>query len=389
VNDDAGAAKPASDGPAQLSARDIASAASADDAPPAAARPELWKIALGLVIGTAGGFVGHWLKLPLAWMIGALFFTTVASVSGAPVAMSGTFRSVMVTVLGVMLGSAFVPGMTSRMLAWWPTITVLVLYCATITGVLMLYFHKVAGHTWTTSYFAGAPGGLNAMILIGGEMGGDVRIIALVHAARVLLVVLIVPLGFTLIGGYDQSARPPSGDAFASLHTLDIVLLTGCGVLGALGAHAIKMPAAAVTGPMILSAIVHLSGFTASKPPTELIAAAQVVVGATVGCRFADVPLRQIVRTFVEAIGSSVIMLSLTVLFAVLLHPLAETSIQAVVLAFSPGGLAEMSLIALALGIDAAFVSTHHIVRIIIVVVAAPVTFRLLRRRQLKKAEQT
>jgi uncharacterized membrane protein AbrB (regulator of aidB expression) len=44
-----------------------------------------------------------------------------------------------------------------------------------------------------------------------------------------------------------------------------------------------------------------------------------------------------------------------------------------------------MSLIALALGIDAAFVSTHHIIRIIIVVIAAPVTFRVLKRRQDKK----
>jgi membrane AbrB-like protein len=385
VNDDAGATKPAPAGHDQTTARASRPPASATTAA-ANKRPELSKIALALVIGTTGGFFAHWLKLPLAWMIGALLFTTVASVAGAPVAMARTFRGIMVTVLGVMLGSAFAPGMLGRMVDWWPTITVLAIYCATITGVLMLYFHKVAGHTWTTSYFAGAPGGLNEMIIVGGEMGGDVRTIALVHAARVLLVVLVVPFGFTLLGGYDQSARPPSGDAFASLQTLDIVLLTACGVLGALGARAIKMPAAFVTGPMILSAVVHLSGLTASKPPTELIAAAQVVMGTTVGCRFAGVPLRQIGRTLAEAVGSTTIMLGLTVLFALLLHPLAETSIQAIVLAFSPGGLAEMSLIALALGIDAAFVSTHHIVRIIIVVIAAPITFRVLKGRRARKA---
>jgi hypothetical protein len=385
VNDDAGGMKPAAADEAHTSAREPGSTTSGATVPPPK-RPELWKIGLALVIGTAGGYVANTLGLPLAWMIGALLFTTIASIAGAPVAMARSFRGIMVTVLGVMLGSAFAPGMLSRMVDWWPTIVVLVLYCATITGVLMLYFHKVAGHTWTTSYFAGAPGGLNEMIIVGGEMGGDVRTIALVHAARVLLVVLVVPFGFTLLGGYDQSARPPSGDAFASLQTLDIVVLTACGVLGALGARAIKLPAAFVTGPMILSAVVHLSGLTSSKPPTELIAAAQVVMGTTVGCRFAGVPLRQIGRTLAEAVGSTTIMLSLTVLFALLLHPLAETSIQAIVLSFSPGGLAEMSLIALALGIDAAFVSTHHIIRIIIVVIAAPITFRLLKRRRAKKA---
>ncbi|HUT50169.1 MAG TPA: AbrB family transcriptional regulator [Alphaproteobacteria bacterium] len=348
-------------------------------------RPELRTIALALVIGTVGGAAANWVGLPLAWMIGAMVFTTIASIVGAPVAMAPTARSMMVTVLGVMLGSAFAPGMAGRILDWWPTIAILTIYCATITGVLMVYFHKVAGHSWTTSYFAGAPGGLNEMIIVGGEMGGDVRTIALVHGARVLLVVLVVPFGFMLIGDYDQAARPPSGDAFTSLGARDIALLTACGVIGALGGRAIRLPAAFVTGPMILSAVVHLTGLTSSRPPTELIAAAQVVMGTAVGCRFAGVPLRIIGRTLAEAAGSTTIMLGLTLLFALLLQPLAETSFQAIVLSFAPGGLAEMSLIALALGIDAAFVSTHHIIRIIIVVIAAPIIFRLLKRRQATK----
>jgi len=49
------------------------------------------------------------------------------------------------------------------------------------------------------------------------------------------------------------------------------------------------------------------------------------------------------------------------------------------VLAYAPGGLAEMSLIALALHADVAFVSSHHVVRILLIVTLAPLTFRLLR----------
>lgn len=54
-------------------------------------------------------------------------------------------------------------------------------------------------------------------------------------------------------------------------------------------------------------------------------------------------------------------------------------------LAFAPGGVAEMSLVALALGIDAAYVATHHVVRIFIIVVAAPLLFRLVRRPEDKR----
>ena len=51
-----------------------------------------------------------------------------------------------------------------------------------------------------------------------------------------------------------------------------------------------------------------------------------------------------------------------------------------IVLAYAPGGLAEMSLIALSLGIETAFVATHHIIRIGLIVVVAPLVFTRIRR---------
>ena len=53
---------------------------------------------------------------------------------------------------------------------------------------------------------------------------------------------------------------------------------------------------------------------------------------------------------------------------------------EAMILVLSPGGLAEMSLIALSLGIDTAFVSSMHMFRIMIIVVLGPSLFRIGRR---------
>jgi len=58
------------------------------------------------------------------------------------------------------------------------------------------------------------------------------------------------------------------------------------------------------------------------------------------------------------------------------------------VLAFSPGGLTEMSLVALALEIDTAFVATHHIVRISVVVMAVPFLFKFLNRGEKYPSKQ-
>jgi uncharacterized membrane protein AbrB (regulator of aidB expression) len=122
------------------------------------------------------------------------------------------------------------------------------------------------------------------MVFVGSAMGGDVRIISITHAARVLLIVLILPFAFQWFLDYDPAARSSFGAALGELTASDLALLTLCGVAGFLGARALKVPAAAVVGPMILSAGVHLAGWTSAPPPDLLVAAAQVVVGAGIGC---------------------------------------------------------------------------------------------------------
>ena len=69
-------------------------------------------------------------------------------------------------------------------------------------------------------------------------------------------------------------------------------------------------------------------------------------------------------------------MISLTILLAAAASAFVDASIPALVLALAPGGLAEMSLIALALGIEAAFVAAHHVIRIALVVLVLPTMFR-------------
>ena len=121
-----------------------------------------------------------------------------------------------------------------------------------------------------------------------------------------------------------------------------------------------------------------MAGWTQSAPPWEIVAVAQVVVGSSVGAQFAGVPMERILRTIGASIGSTSLMLITTVCFALALSRLTGIGFEPIVLAFSPGGLAEMSLIALSLGIETAFVATHHIVRIAMIVIAAPLLFKVL-----------
>ncbi|MCG8597852.1 MAG: AbrB family transcriptional regulator [Kiloniellales bacterium] len=339
------------------------------------------RVALALVIGSLGGAAAQAAELPLAWMIGAMLATTLAAALGLPIAMWLGLRSVMVAVLGVMLGSAFSPEILDRLLEWALSLACLVVY-AGVSGALCLQaFRRLARFDPVTAYFSAMPGGLAEMTLVGGAMGGDERAISLIHAARLLIVILCLPFAFQLLAGYDPGLRPTAGDSLAAIGGTDLVILTACGALGYFGARALGIPAAPIVGPMILSAIVHLAGFTAARPPSELIAAAQVIVGSAIGCRFAGISRAFVQRAVAAALGGTAIHLGATLAFAGGLAAITGLQFEALVLAYSPGGLAEMSLIALAVGADAAFVATHHIFRIFTIVVLAPATFRLLRRR--------
>jgi membrane AbrB-like protein len=350
--------------------------------PPVLLAPTLRTTVVALVLGTCGGWLASRAGLPLAWMIGAMSATTAAAALGLPIAMPIGFRHFMVAVLGVMLGSGFSPEMLDRIGEWALSLAALALYAAAAGGAGLFYFRRICGYDAVTAYFSAMPGGLTEMVLVGTEMGGDSRIISLTQSSRLLLVVFALPFAFQAFVGYDPALRPAPGLPLSDVSTSDLAILALCGIAGFLGARAIKLPAAALVGPMVLSAAVHMAGWTAAKPPNELIAAAQVVVGIAIGCRFAGVTLRLIGRTLLAAAGGTVVLLTATILFALGLSGALDLPGEALILAFSPGGLAEMSLIAIAIGADAAFVATHHIVRIFLIVVFAPAAFRLLTRRR-------
>jgi len=73
-------------------------------------------------------------------------------------------------------------------------------------------------------------------------------------------------------------------------------------------------------------------------------------------------------------------MLGAAALAAFLLAPFTEASFVALWLAFAPGGLPEMALMSIALGVDPAFVSSHHLYRVLLLVILAPVFYKFLER---------
>ena len=133
-------------------------------------------------------------------------------------------------------------------------------------------------------------------------------------------------------------------------------------------------------GPLFLSSILHLTGLTAASPPFVVVAAAQLVIGTSVGCRFSGVAWSVILRTLTIGAGGAFIMFLVTALFAFGLYLATGNPLALLILALIPGGFPEMSLIALGMGFDPAFVVTHHGLRVLLVVAFALPIYRILER---------
>ena len=176
---------------------------------------KLATVVIAITIGTVGGFVFALLKLPLPWMLGAMVFVTVAAVTGVPVLLPFILRQSMVVFIGVLLGSQFTPELLNQIGSWLISVIAMLFYGIIAMYLVLSYLKKFGNYDPITAYFSAAPGGLNDMTIIGGEMGGDDRIIALTQASRVLLVVMTIPFLFRIFGGYEApSGLLPEGQGF-------------------------------------------------------------------------------------------------------------------------------------------------------------------------------
>lgn len=336
--------------------------------------------AKALVLGLVGGALFYTTGMPLAWMLGAMIFVAVGALAGMAPAIAPGLRGVMIAVLGVFLGSAFSPDVLNNLAQWGAGLAVLMVYVVISSAVVYAYLRFVAGFDPVTAYFSSTPGGLGEMVVSAEAMGGDVRRVSLVHTTRVLSIVILVPFYYRLVVGLDvPSVMPDTGTSNGTL--VDWLLLAGSAVVGWPLAKFLRLPAAAIVGPMLLSMIIHLTGLTSMTPPPMLVACAQLVVGAAVGARFGGTELKFVFRIMGTAFITTLILLSLSVATTWAVADLAGIRPEALILTLAPGGLAEMALIALALGIDTAFVSSMHVFRIALIVIIAPLTFRVIRGR--------
>ena len=337
-------------------------------------------IRIAITHGVAGLGVAAFyaLGLPLPWLLGPITACLIAALAGVSMQSIPGLNNAMRSILGVAVGATFTTALVISMAGYWTTLLLVPVFVFLIGLIGVPYFQRIWGFDFATSYYSAMPGGLQDMLLFGEEAGGDVRALSLIHATRVMVIVVALP--FILQGYWGVDLNNPPGVPAMTLPLSQLALMVIAGLAGWQIAKAVGLFGASILGPMILAALMALTGILQHRPPAEAIWAAQFFIGMTVGTKYAGVTGAEVRRDVAAALGFCVILLTLSALFVEVIHLFALAPPMVTLLAFSPGGQAEMTVLALIAGADMAFVIAHHVLRLVTVIVGAPIAARLFNR---------
>ena len=344
--------------------------------------PAALRLALTIGIGALGTGLFHLLALPLPFLLGPLFACLIAALLGVPVRDAGLMSKLMRTILGVAIGASITPDLVARLPQMAITLAMVPLYVVTIAAIGVPFFRRVYGYDLPTAWYAAMPGGLADMTLFGKEAGANVRSLTLVHATRVIVIVMATP--FLLVHLFGASLDNPIGAPAASLPPRELVIMAFAAIIGWKGAERIGLFGAPIIGPMVVTAALSLADIIHVRPPAEAILLAQFFIGLVLGAGYVGITMAEIRRDVVAGLVFVVIVAGLAALFteAIILLGLAPQLDG--FLAFVPAGQAEMAILAIIVGADLGYVVLHHVARVFLIILGAPVAARLLGIRKPK-----
>ncbi|MDF0603085.1 AbrB family transcriptional regulator [Psychromarinibacter sp. C21-152] len=337
-----------------------------------------------LLLGAAGGTLAAWIGVPMPYMIGSLTFSAAYTIAwgqlGREVAFPRPLRFFFVGVIGVMIGSRFTPDLLPLFPVLWPSFLAVTGFVVVSHAYGYFVLRGLGRYDRTTATYGAMPGGLIEAITMGEKAGADVKVLTVQHFARIILVVVTVPMLFLWLGG--EAVGSSAGQALDNGPSAwtDLVLIAVLAPAGLWVGRRLHLPAGQLMGPLVVCGGLQLAGAVALHPPPWLLWTAQLVVGAGLGAQFAGASGRVLGKAFGLGLVSVAGMLVIGAGVAAGLTRATPEGFEPLFVSFAPGGMTEMALIALSLDASPVIVTAHHLARIMFAVVMVGWVSRRIRR---------
>lgn len=360
--------------------------------------PEKLLACLGNVIVTLGlALMTGWLcaqaGLPAPWLIGSLLGTWLIG-GQLPflrprMTMPRQLHIPVVLGLSVLMGANFTPQLAERAQDWLPTAAAMIAVTifASFAGVAFLMHRR--GYCLSMAWLCALPGGQAEVTVIAREMVEKDFVVALFHLVRVSFVFMLVPLLLGITGSDDaaiSSAKILEGmPRIMDMPLASMLVFIGIALSGYGGGVMLALPMPHLLGPLFVSTALHVSGFIVIPRLGEFVLLAQLVIGGGVGARLAQVPFRSLSGYIKDALMTAALSVSIYSIMAWLISLGLGKPFLDMLLAFIPGGIYEVSLLALIFGLDVGFVAFHHTLRVMLIFFTLPAMVGFMNRHAGKR----
>jgi membrane AbrB-like protein len=335
----------------------------------------LRRLAETLAFAALGGVTLGLTGFPAGYLSGAILTVGAGAVAGRPLQMPQSMTRVLFVLIGISLGAVVTPE-TLKGVATYPAsigLLIAAMVCISLAGTAYLSLM----HRWDvlSAYLGSSPGGLSQVLVVAAELGAELRAIAIVQSLRVVIIAVGLPAGLSLLGLSGHAARPGNGPWSLALAG-ELAVLAALATATALVAFRLRFPGGLLFGAMFASAALHGSGLIHAVVPVWVANCAMVALGGVVGSRFTNTPLRMLAHYLGAALGSFAVSVTIAAIFAAILIHYLALPVPEVMIAYAPGSVDAMMLLALALHLDPVYVGAHHVMRIVLVSLSMPLVAR-------------
>lgn len=332
---------------------------------------------LTLAIGFTGSIAASYANFPAAALVGAILAVSTASMFRLTVEIPSRLRNIAFAVIGCSLGSGITREALSQTSQWPFSLFALGVAVILMMIVCSWVLHRFFSQTAESALLSTSPGAFAYSLALAATGIGDIRSIVVIQNIRLLMVTTLLPFVLDTFG-----FEPGHATALAVTGGTGSVIVIFVALAVGIGVSRWKIPASFLLAGMLVSGVGHYLGVVIGRPPDNIIFAGFAVTGSMVGARFSSIPLHDLKRLLLASLSIGLISGMVSVIFAIPVARILNIPFGQVFVAFAPGGVEAMAAMAIALGYDPAYVATHHLFRIFLLLFLLPVSINLVRKRR-------
>ena len=329
-----------------------------------------------LIISFPSAIIADYFNIPLAWFLGPMIVTSIAALSGLKIIMPKIVLSFILIILGLHIGNYIDQNLFNQISNWIWTSLIMLIYIIICILIVAKYLQKFAGYGEKASIFSAAPGALGPLMILAENEKTDLSQVATSHLIRLIIIITVIP--FIIVNNTGNDVLLNDDFNYLGQNHLNLILLIFASLFFIFVFDKIRVPAALLSGTLFASGLLQMTDVASYKLPDASINFCLLILGASVGCRFAEKTIKEIANNSLHSLVATTILVLLGFIAAYVATFFVDTNILTLILSFSPGGIYEVAVIAIAFNLEPDFVAFHHIIRLLFILFTVPVILKVL-----------